>query len=431
MSLWAPWPLFGVAMFCQHFRHAHAKPWAWRPYRVVSFAAQTSLNTSRLRAYSYLASSLFLLLLLFCGSSIAQPETPPTQTPPANHQDLSYYLSSDKARTPIRTPADWARRREQILAGMQAAMGPLPQPKPPVPLDVRILEEHQDDGYLRRKISYHTDDSKQRTHAWLLLPLPPGEGRGEGALENALTHKHPALLCLHQTTPNGKDSPVGLTDRPALHYAKELTKRGYVTLSPDYPSFGESKNYDFDGDDYTSGTMKAIYDNIRSIDLLQSLPEVDPDRIGCIGHSLGGHNTLFTAVFDQRIKAAVTSCGFTTFHRYYGGNLKGWTSPRYMPLIKTKYNLSPDQVPFDFAEVIAAIAPRAVFVNAPLHDDNFDITGVRETLTAARPIFKLLGAPDNLQAVHPGYGHDFLDAERKQAYEFLDHIFALSNATTP
>ena len=129
--------------------------------------------------------------------------------------------------------------------------------------------------------------------------------------------------------------------------------------------------------------MKAIYDNTRAIDLLQSLPEVDPNRIGCIGHSLGGHNTLFTAVFDERIKAAVTSCGFTSFHKYKGGDLTGWTSPRYMPLIKTKYKLSPDQVPFDFAEVIAAIAPRAVFVNAPLHDDNFDISGVHDVLNAA------------------------------------------------
>ena len=207
-----------------------------------------------------------------------------------------------------------------------------------------------------------------------------------------------------------------------MHYAKELAKRGYVTLSPDYPSFGESKDYNFDADNYTSGTMKAIYDNTRAIDLLQSLPEVDPNRIGCIGHSLGGHNTLFTAVFDERIKAAVTSCGFTSFHKYKGGDLNGWTSPRYMPLIKTKYKLSPDQMPFDFAEVIAAIAPRAVFVNAPLHDDNFDIGGVHDVLDAARPIFKLLGHPEHLQAVHPDSAHDFPDAERKQAYEFLDEV---------
>jgi pimeloyl-ACP methyl ester carboxylesterase len=371
------------------------------------------------------ASEGFFLALLLCSVTVAQNDKPPASSHYKEHQDLSYYLRDDGTRIPIRTAADWQHRRAHILDGMQEVMGVLPHPKSPVPLDVQTEEEHKEDGYTRRKIAYHTDDPKTRTHAWLLLPLPPGESRGEGA-SPTVPKRVPAVLCLHQTTRNGKDSPVGLTDRPTLHYAKELAKRGYVTISPDYPSFGDSKNYDFDADDYVSGTMKAIYDNTRAIDVLQSLPEVDPNRIGCIGHSLGGHNTLFTAAFDKRIKAAVTSCGFTSSHKYMGGDLKGWASPRYMPLIKTRYNLSPDQVPFDFAEVITAIAPRAVFVVAPLHDDNFEISGVHDVLNAAGPIYKLLGAPENLQAVHPDSAHDFPDAERKLSYEFIDRFLKLS-----
>ena len=375
---------------------------------------------------SRLLSMSLAFTLVLTGICIAQAEPAPSAAQLPAHHDLSYYLGADQTRVPIKTPADWQRRREQILAGMQEAMGPLPRPKSPVPLNVRVLEEHKEDGYTRRKLAYHTDNPKQPITAWLLLPLPPplpsGEGRGEGALENTPAQKHPAVLCLHPTNPLGKDQPAGLTGDASRHYAKELARRGYVTLSPDYPSFGDATKYDFEADDYVSGTMKAIYDNIRSIDLLQSLPEVDGDRIGCIGHSLGGHNTLFTAAFDQRIKAAVTSCGFTTFHKYYGGNLTGWTSPRYMPLIRTKYNLAPDQVPFDFPEVIAAIAPRAVFASAPLHDHNFDIDGVREVISAVRPIYKLLGAPDNLEAAHPNCAHDFPDTERNQAYQFLDRF---------
>jgi dienelactone hydrolase len=365
------------------------------------------------------ASKGVFLALLFGNMAFAQTDKSIALSPHTEHQDLSYYLREDGTRAPIHTVADWQHRRRQIISDMQEVMGPLPHPKSPVSLEVHILQEQQEDGYIRRKIAYHTDDPKARIHAWLLIP------------KDAVSKKHPAVLCLHQTTPAGKDSPVGLTDRATLQYAKELTKRGYVTISPDYPSFGESKDYNFDADNYTSGTMKAIYDNTRAIDLLQSMPEVDSARIGCIGHSLGGHNTLFTAVFDERIKAAVTSCGFTSFHKYKGGNLTGWTSPRYMPLIKTKYKLSPDQVPFDFAEVIAAIAPRAVFVVAPLHDDNFDINGVHDVLNAARPIYKLLGHPDRLQAVHPDTAHEFPEATRKQAYDFLDHILTRDDATTP
>ncbi|HVT28601.1 MAG TPA: alpha/beta fold hydrolase [Lacipirellulaceae bacterium] len=360
------------------------------------------------------SSAAVFCCLMICSAAFGA-------SPCLDHEDLSHYVELDGTRAPIRMPADWQKRRAQIIAGMEEVMGPLPRPGSPVPLDVRVLEEHKEDGYVRRKIAYHTDNAKQVVHAWLLLPralgIPQETGRGEGAL-----YRHPAMLCLHQTTPNGKDSPVGLADRPSLHYALELTKRGYVTLSPDYPSFGESKDYDFDADNYASGTMKAIYDNTRAIDLLQSLPEVDPNRIGVIGHSLGGHNALFTAVFEPRIRAVVTSCGFTSFHKYKGGDLSGWTSPRYMPLIASKYHHSPDEMPFDFAEVIAAIAPQSVFINAPLHDDNFDVEGVRECVDAARPIYKLLGHPDRLQVVHPDCGHDFPDAARERCYAYLDRV---------
>src|SRR5439155_1051443 len=141
----------------------------------------------------------------------------------------------------------------------------------------------------RKKISYQTDSPERRVKAFLFLPKV-----GQAS--------QPAILCLHQTTNIGKGEPAGLGGNPNLHYALHLAERGYVTLAPDYPSFGDYK-YDFAKSNYKSGSMKAIWNNMRAVDLLQSLPEVDGDRIGCIGHSLGGHNTMFTAVFDPRIKA--------------------------------------------------------------------------------------------------------------------------------
>src|SRR5690606_31082300 len=111
-------------------------------------------------------------------------------------------------------------------------------------------------------------------------------------------------LCLHQTVAIGKDEPVGLGNRPTLQYAKELAERGYVALAPDYPNFGEHK-VDPYALGYASASMKAIWDNMRGVDLLISLPEVDPERIAAIGHSLGGHNAIYTGVFDDRIRAVV------------------------------------------------------------------------------------------------------------------------------
>jgi len=168
--------------------------------------------------------------------------------------------------------------------------------------------------------------------------------------------------------------------------------------------------------------MKGIFNHMRCVDLLQSRAEVDPRRIGVIGHSLGGHNSMFVAVFDPRIKVIVSSCGWTPFHDYYGGKIAGWTSDRYMPLLKTKYELNPDRVPFDFYEVVAALAPRAFFSNSPLHDDNFAVVGVRRGIEKARAVYGLLGTPDNLQVRYPDCSHDFPNEVRREAYEFIDRV---------
>ncbi len=169
--------------------------------------------------------------------------------------------------------------------------------------------------------------------------------------------------------------------------------------------------------------MKAIWNNIRAVDLLQALPVVDRDRIGCIGHSLGVHNSLFTAAFDQRIAAVITSCGFTAFHHYYGGDLAGWTSDRYMPRIREIHGSDPNKVPFDFHEVIAALAPRPVSVNAPLRDDNFDVEGVKKVITAANDVYELRSARGKIHVEYPDCEHNFPVEIRRRAYDWLDDQF--------
>ncbi|MFN0020314.1 MAG: alpha/beta hydrolase family protein [Pirellulaceae bacterium] len=322
------------------------------------------------------------------------------------HQDLSYYLDGSGQKQLIKTKNDWQIRRGHILANLHKVMGDLPRPERPVPLEIKMLEETTVGDLVRWKISYHTDSADRVVSAYLFVPPDGG--------------KRPAVLCLHQTTGIGKGEPVGLGGNPNLHYALHLAQRGYITLAPDYPSFGDYK-YDFDPKyGYKSGSMKAIYDNIRAIDLLVSLKEVDADRIGCIGHSLGGHNTIFTAVHDTRIKVAVSNCGFTRFHKYYDGKLAGWTSARYMPLIASEYGNSPDKVPFDFPELIAALAPRAFLASSPIADSNFEVSGVKDTIASAKPVFKLLGAEENIAANYPDCAHDFPEDVRKVAYDFLD-----------
>jgi predicted dienelactone hydrolase len=346
-------------------------------------------------------------LIVMIAASLAALPNDGAAARASEHEDLSFFLDGNGQKRPIKALEDWQRRRAQVVLNVQQVMGALPQPASPQPLDVEILEETDLGHSLRRKVSYHTDSPDRRVRAWLFLPRA------------ALDEKRPAVLCLHQTTPIGKDEPAGLGPKTNLQYALELAQRGYVALAPDYPSFGEYQ-YEFDDDRYASGSIKAVYDNMRAVDYLQSLSEVDDKRIGCIGHSLGGHNAIFTAFFDERIKAVVSSCGFTQFAKYMGGDLAGWTSKRYMPRIAQRYGNSPEQVPFDFTELIASLAPRAFLAVAPVKDDNFDVEGVRNIMTAAGPIYALYGQPENLQADHPDVGHDFPNESRRKAYEFLD-----------
>jgi dienelactone hydrolase len=334
--------------------------------------------------------------------------------------DLLQWRDADGQQQRASTAEEWAPRRRQILDAVQTVMGPLPRPAKPTSLEPRIVAEDSTRAVTRLKVAYHTDSPRTVVHAWLLIP-------NAGDASPPSTAKRPAVLCLHQTTAAGKDESAGISGRPSMHYALELAERGYVTLAPDYPSLGEYE-YDFESDDYASGSMKAIYDNVRAVDYLQSRPEVDPERIGVIGHSLGGHNAIFTALFEPRIKAVVSSCGFTRFHKYYGGELKGWAGPRYMPRVAEQYGNDPDRMPFDFPELLAALAPRPMLAVAPLEDDNFEVSGVRDSIAAARPVYQLLGAEGKLQAIYPAAGHDFPAEARRQAYEFLDRALRLAAA---
>jgi dienelactone hydrolase len=296
------------------------------------------------------------------------------------------------------------QRRENVLAGMQQVMGPLPGNERRVPPDVRIVAESRFGQSIRQKISFAVE-AGDRVPAWLFLPTPAGK-------------PVPAILCLHQTTPAGKDEPAGLAGDADLHYASELAEKGFVVLAPDYPNFGE---YQVDPYrlGYLSATMKAIWNHMRAVDVLQSLPQVEPSQIGAIGHSLGGHNTIFLAAFDTRVRASVSSCGFNSFKKYKGGDLTGWSHAGYMPRIAKVYGCDPARMPFDFPEVTAALAPRGLFINAPLNDDNFEVSGVRECVETALPVFQFHKAEQWLVAEYPDTGHRFPADVRRRAYDFL------------
>jgi len=324
----------------------------------------------------------------------------------------------------VRSPADWQQRRAEIVRGLQTVMGSFPGTERRIPLDVQVEEEADAGSYVRRLITYASEPDS-RTPAYLCIPKDVLQGERKAA----------AVLCLHPTDNRvGHKVVVGLGGRAGRQYAAELAERGYITLSPSYPHLADYwPNLGKLG--YVSGSMKAIWDNSRGVDLLESLESVDFSRgCGAIGHSLGGHNAIYTAVFDRRISVIASSCGFDSYLDYYDGAERvwyfgaGWCQIRYMPRL-SNYRGRLDTIPYDFPELLGALAPRPLFVNAPLHDSNFRWKSVDVCAAAARPVYRLLGAGDRLVIRHPDSDHNFPDDMRAEAYRTIDSVLRAKQHT--
>lgn len=338
--------------------------------------------------------------------------------PYPDHSDLTVYRGDDGQLHPIRTPEDWAIRRRHIVLGFQQTAGLLPDMNHCPPLDMQIIDTAQREGFKRLRIRIVAEENDvgsphDRLSAFLYMPdnLKPGE-------------KRPAAVVLHGTNFCGKDIVDGLVPRYGTRgMGKELAARGYVVIAPDYPPYGELNGYDFAKDRYVSGTMKGIVNHMRCVELLQSLPQVDPQKIAALGHSLGGHNTIFLGLMDQRVKVMVSSCGWDPFHYYFGGDLKNWTSDRYMPRIREVYDCNPDKMPWDFYEVVAALAPRAFYSSSPINDSNFVWRGVQVAETKIRKIYELHGVSQEFVVRYPECGHEIPITTKRDFFQFMDRHF--------
>ncbi len=326
-------------------------------------------------------------------------------------------LFAPDSRPAAEVPSPAPVRRAALLRSMEAIMGPLPGPEKLCPLDVELVEETDQGSHFRRFLTYQSEPGG-RVPAYLLIP--------KAALATGATHLFPAVLALHQTHKAGQKVVVGLGDSPDDEYGVELVRRGYVVLAPPYPLLADYAP-DLKALGHASGTMKAIWDNLRGLDLLASLPYVRTNGFGCIGHSLGGHNGLFTAAFDRRIRVVVSSCGFDSFRDYRDGDPgvwtteRGWCQNRYMPRL-AGYRGKLDTLPFDFPQVLAAIAPRKVFVNAPVGDSNFRWQSVDRVVEEARAIATASGTTVDITVAQPDSPHRFPPGQRQEAYRLLDSV---------
>lgn len=320
----------------------------------------------------------------------------------------------------ISTPEEWAQKRQALGQILMQFLGSFPATV--VALDPRIVKKESLNGYTRTKVEYNVgpDDkvaADYKASAYLLIPAN-------------LTKLTPAVLALHQTVPEGKDEPVGISGNPNMHYGLELVERGHVVLAPDSITAGDrvypgSKPFDtapFHAlhPDW-SAMGKMLWDHMRGIDYLQSLPLVDRKRIGVIGHSLGGYNSFFLAAFDERIKVAVSSCGLATIAGdpnpfRWARNYDFVHFPKLRPYLEV--GCTP---PFDFHEVISRIAPQPFLTFSKKQDRIFpNWQGVVAAAAQASEVYALFGAKHKFKNVMKSGAHDFPPSSRATAYQWID-----------
>jgi hypothetical protein len=206
------------------------------------------------------------------------------------------------ARPLAENATDWETGRARILREWERLLGP--NPDAIAPLDAQEHGDTDCGSYIRRKISIQVQ-AGDRMSCWLLVPKKlPTSGRA------------PAIVCFYGTTGGaGKDTTVGLSGAkpgsPPMRnrgFAVDMVEAGFVALAPDFLRDGErvppsGKPYDTT-DFYArfpdwSCVGKDCWDVRRAIDYLQTLPIVAADRIGMVGHSYGGHTTIFAAGWSR------------------------------------------------------------------------------------------------------------------------------------
>jgi dienelactone hydrolase len=216
-----------------------------------------------------------------------------------------------------------------------------------------------------------------------------------------------------------------------------LVKRGYIVLTYDPVGQGErsqfwaGKKSRFNlvcGEHavlgnplYVLGTNLAryrIWDGIRAIDYLASLPQVDAERIGCVGNSGGGTLTAYISALDPRVRAAAIGCYITTLPRRMGNR------------IQADPDADPEQDIFGFvgdgidhAGLLALRVPRPTLL-ATAQFDFFPIEGARESFAEVRKLYQVAGAAERVTKVEAAERHGLSLPLRKAIYAFFDRWLA-------
>ena len=335
--------------------------------------------------------------------------------------------------TPVQTPADWQKRRLEILAAWRNLTGFWPPliEKP----EVRYLEQTHRDNFTQHKVTIEIAPSRQTVNGYLLVPdagpkaappirSPQSEIRNQAA-------RFPAVLVVFYDAETG----IGL-GKEGRDFGYQLARRGFVVLSIGTPEFA-SLNPPYKplcetlaGQPSLQPLSALAYVAANCHTALANMPHVDPLRIGIVGHSYGGKWAMFASCLYEKFACAVWSDPGIVFDEsrpninYWEPWYLGWDASRQREQ-GVPSDANPRTGPYktmigtgrDLHELHALMAPRPFLVSGGAEDP----PKRWQALNHAAAINNLLGYTNRVAMTNRDT-HDPTPQSNEQLYAFFEHF---------
>ena len=322
------------------------------------------------------------------------------------------------------TKKAFEKQRTEVRATLWQLLGKLP-PKPKS-LQVKTVSREDRGTYWEERFEF--DNGAGATVPGLLL------------LPKTASGKSPAILWHHWhggEYDGGKQEILETKHTPAAP-GPTLVERGYVVMGIDAYCFGERNGRGPGGPDEKGGAGELsaskfnlwvgrslwgmiVRDDQLALDYLCSRPEVDAQRIGVTGISMGATRTWWLMALDDRPKAGVAVCCLTRYRDLINDQmLKAHGIYYFVPGLLNH---------FDTEAVVACIAPRAFFSLAGGDDGGSPVPGLQKIERAARPAWELYGKSDEFRSViYPGVKHVYTPEMWQEMLQWFDVRLAPAKA---